>query len=145
MQFFEHIDKRTLIISGLVIAALAGSFFYWLSDRPSDETPPITELSSTAFDAALGRELLTTLAKLKSTVLDTGIFDDPVFASLQDFGIEIAPQPVGRRNPFAEFSKSATAKPAATPPKPKTGAPAASAPKPTAPKAPQAESGFDTE
>lgn len=145
MQLFEHIDKRTLVISGIIALVLAGGFFYWLADRPGVEAPPITELSATTFNATLGRELLTTLAKLKSTTLDTGIFDDPVFASLQDFGIEIAPQPVGRRNPFAEFGKSAPAKPAATPTKPKAGAPAVSAPKLTAPKTPPVEGGFDTE
>jgi len=60
-------------------------------------------------NATLGRELLTALAKLQSTKLDTSIWDDPVFASLQDFGVEIPAQPVGRRNPFAVFSASVSA------------------------------------
>lgn len=145
MHIFGHLNKRTLAISGLLIAVLAGVFFFWFSGRPSDEAPTITAIPASSLDVTLGRGLLVTLAKLKSTALDTSIFDDPVFASLKDFGIEIEPQPVGRRNPFAEFGDSTIVKPAASSPKTKTGAPTSGTAKPVLPKTPRDESGFDTE
>ena len=97
-----------------------------------------------------GRDLLVALAKLKSTALDTSIFDDPVFMSLKDFGVEIASQPVGRRNPFAEFGDGSRAKPSAAVPKAtvptsKSSTPALGPSKTAPPKAPQVEGGFDIE
>src|SRR3989338_3896274 len=117
MDTLKRIDKRVLIASGIIVILLAGAFFYWLSGRSSGEAPPITELPASTLDTTLGRDLLVALAKLKSTALDTSIFDDPVFMSLKDFGVEIASQPVGRRNPFAEFGDGSRAKPSAAVPK----------------------------
>jgi hypothetical protein len=130
---------------------LAGAFFYWLSDSAvEEETSPITELPAPSPDATIGRNLLVALAKLKSTTLDTNIFDDPVFMSLKDFGVEIAPQPVGRRNPFAEFGDSSRGKPSAAsskavPPKAKNSTPSLNQAKTAPPKASQVEEGFDVE
>lgn len=150
MDTLKQIDRRVLIASGILILLLAGAFFYWLSGNASDETPSITELPASSLDTTLGRDLLVALAKLKSTTLDTSIFDDPVFMSLKDFGVLIAPQPVGRRNPFAEFGDGARARqsaalPKVTAPKTKGSAPALSPSKPAPPKAPQVEGGFDVE
>ena len=150
MDTLKRIDKRVLIASGIIVILLAGAFFYWLSGRSGEETPPITELPASSPDAALGRNLLVALAKLKSTALDTSIFDDPVFMSLKDFGVEIASQPVGRRNPFAEFGDGSRAKPSAAVPKAtvptsKSSTPALGPSKTAPPKAPQVEGGFDIE
>ncbi len=151
MNVLKQIDKRVLIASGVFIILLAGAFFYWLSGSAlEEEAPPITELPASSLDATLGRDLLVALAKLKSTALDTSIFDDPVFMSLKDFGVEIAPQPVGRRNPFAEFDDSPRGKPSAASsqaalPKAKGSTPPLSQPKTAPPKAPKVEEGFDVE
>lgn len=139
MNIFEHIDKKTIVIFGVVAVLLLGFFFYSLSDS-RQEPAQITVRSVSPLDSALGRELLSALAELKTTRLDTSIFEDPVFKSLEDFGVIIAPLPVGRRNPFAPFEEEAGAK-SGDLAKPKTSA--GSVNKPAAPpKKPDAE-GFD--
>ncbi|MDP3965269.1 MAG: hypothetical protein Q8Q13_00525 [bacterium] len=103
MKIFEHIDKRVALVAGIFLIGLIGFFFYRVLGTPS-APPGVTELTDSAFNATLGAELLAALARLNSTKLDTSIFDDPVFNSLEDFGVDIAPQPIGRRNPFAPLS-----------------------------------------
>ncbi|MDO8620027.1 MAG: hypothetical protein Q7R64_01610 [bacterium] len=106
MNIFEHIDKKTVGIFGVVLVSLAGALFYFLSSPSPAPEGPITVLSTSPLDATLGRDLLSALATLKSTKLDTSVFSDPVFLSLKDFSVEILPQPIGRRNPFAVFGAS---------------------------------------
>ena len=108
MHIFEHIDKKVAVAFGIIILGLLGFFFYSLSGKVA-EPPQLTVLPTSPLDATLGRDLLAALAKLKSTKLDTSIFDDPVFVSLKDFGVTIASQAVGRRNPFALFEGEAAA------------------------------------
>ena len=102
MSIFEHIDKRAVIGFGVALCLILGFFFYRLGTGYS-EKDSLTVLPTSPLDATLGRELLAALAKLKSTKFDTTIFEDPIFSSLKDFGVEIAAQPIGRRNPFADF------------------------------------------
>ena len=150
MNITEHINKKALIGLGVLLLVLLSVFFYWFSGTAGTQSA-ITTLAQSPLDATLGRELLSALAKLKSTKLDTSIFNDPVFSGLKDFGVEIASQPVGRRNPFSVFdgtvskksaggsskapaiSKSSSAPPAKTK--------SASSPPPT----PPSSGGFDTE
>ena len=107
MQIFDHIDKRVAVGFGVIILIIIGWLFYRMGST-STVQGPISEVRVSPLDATLGRELLAALATLKSTKLDTSIFDDPVFESLKDFGVEISAQPVGRRNPFAPFATSTT-------------------------------------
>lgn len=106
MDFLSHINKKVLwgVVALLILIVLLGYLF-----RRSPPEAAITELAASPLEGVLGRELLGTLDRLKSTTLDTSIFSDPVFTGLRDFGVSIAPQPVGRRNPFAPFGASAAA------------------------------------
>ena len=105
MQIFDHIDKRVAIGFCVIAVMVIGWLFYRMGSTNTVEGP-ITEVGISPLDATLGRELLSALATLKSTKLDTSVFDDPVYTSLHDFGVEISAQPVGRRNPFALFATS---------------------------------------
>lgn len=49
----------------------------------------------------VGGDLLVLLLEIKSIELNGDIFSDEAFSNLKDFGVEIAPQPAGRENPFA--------------------------------------------
>ena len=109
MNLFEHLNKKAVIGMGAAILILFCLFFFWLLGTPGDDAI-ITELPASPLNASLGRDLLAALAKLKSTKLDTSIFEDPVFGTLKDFGVEIAAQPVGRRNPFGSFSGNASSR-----------------------------------
>ena len=46
-------------------------------------------------------DLIVLLLEIKSIKLEEDVFDNKVFKSLKDFGTEIKPQPVGRKNPFS--------------------------------------------
>lgn len=109
MNLFGQIDKKTIAVFLCMVAVLVVFLFYSLSGRRPD-SGEITTLPMSPLDSKLGRELLAALAKLRTTKLDMSIFDDPVFTSLKDFGVEIASEPIGRRNPFASFEEKESAK-----------------------------------
>ncbi len=46
-------------------------------------------------------ELLLLLVNLRSITLDNALFADPAFKNLVDFGQQLVPEPVGRKNPFS--------------------------------------------
>ena len=68
----------------------------------------VSQLSASPSDAIVGSSLLSLLAQLQTISLDTSIFTNPVFVSLQDWSQPIAEQPLGktlgRPNPFSGFS-----------------------------------------
>lgn len=88
----------------LIILVVAGGVWYGLSQ--SSAPPPL--LSTTTADgspvsqqASSDQEIIGTLLSLRAVTLSGTIFSDPSFATLQDFGTPIVPEPVGRPNPFA--------------------------------------------
>jgi hypothetical protein len=132
MNLFGQIDKKT-IAAALGMLVILAAYLFYAQSKSSPSDGEITSVPVSPLDAKLGRELLAALAKLKSTKLDRTIFDDPVFLSLKDFGVEIPSEPIGRRNPFAAFeetmsTKAKTGKPAA--PKTPPGKPAPAKPPP---------------
>lgn len=106
-SIFEHINKRVVVGGAVALAIILAFLFYLMGNRTPQSA--VTRIETSPLEGALGKELLATLSRLKSTTLDTSIFTDPVFESLKDFGVEIASQPVGRRNPFAPFEPTAPA------------------------------------
>jgi hypothetical protein len=50
------------------------------------------------------QQLLVVLANLRTIQLNDAVFKDPVFLSLNDFGVVITPENAGRRNPFLPFA-----------------------------------------
>lgn len=141
MNIFEHIDKRVVVGFGVLLLILLGLLFYWILRPDTTNTGPISIASVSPLDATLGKELLAALSKLKSTKLDTSIFKDPIFQSLKDYGVDIASQPVGRRNPFAGFDGTAGGTTGAkVPTTQKAGIAPIGAPK-TAPKSPASGTG----
>ena len=93
---------RNIITIGLVVIAafIAYSIFY-----TPDTGSPLTQTQVNSEQAALEQELLALLFELRSIELDTTIFDDARFRSLEDFGQEIISEPVGRDNPFAPIGQ----------------------------------------
>jgi hypothetical protein len=96
-------NKKLLIAGGLVLAGAVYYFFFSGGGTPAEDNPLLSSVSESPADAIVGRDLLSVLAELKSTKIDSSIFNDPVWKSLKDFSIEIAPQPIGRKNPFLPF------------------------------------------
>ncbi|PIQ68229.1 MAG: hypothetical protein COV91_05220 [Candidatus Taylorbacteria bacterium CG11_big_fil_rev_8_21_14_0_20_46_11] len=106
MSIFDHINKSVVIGGGAAFIIIVGGFIYYLVTESSGGNVAMTHVEASPLQTTLGRDLLKTLARLKSTKIDTSIFSDPVFTSLKDFGVTISSQPVGRRNPFAPIGTS---------------------------------------
>lgn len=89
-------NKVILVILVIIIVAFA---WFGLADRQ-----PSTSLltNDTRGDASVAeQEILRLLLDMRTIRLDSSIFENPAFASLQNFGRDIVPEPVGRTNPFA--------------------------------------------
>ncbi len=95
----EMLSRNKIVIIGLAI--LVGVGAWWgLSGNSSPADLLVTEDFTTSSGES-DRDIVTTLLQLRSVSLEGTIFSDAAFQSLQDFGTEIIPEPVGRPNPFA--------------------------------------------
>jgi hypothetical protein len=94
MDFIKK-NKATLG-GGIILVAAVYVYFTYFSGSSS---APLTAQSP------VGSDVLATLGNLHSIRLDNGIFTDPVFVTLSDFGVTLPPQDAGRRNPFAPVGK----------------------------------------
>lgn len=87
--------KNKYVLEGLAgFAVLCLGFYLWTT---SGSTPLLSESQA----SPVSQELIATLGKLHTITLDQTVFSDPVFVSLNDFGVTIPPEATGRRNPFA--------------------------------------------
>jgi hypothetical protein len=90
------ITKNKGLWGGVVLVVLlVGGYFMFFQGGSGAPT-----LSSSDQNSVVSQNLLATLQSLHTIKLDDSIFSNPVFVSLQDFGVTIPPENVGRRNPF---------------------------------------------
>jgi hypothetical protein len=89
------LDSRTitLIIAALVLAALA----YWFFFSGSGNQQPLTAGTQNAAQA----QFETLVGELSPVSFDTALFSDVRFQSLVDISTPVAPEPIGRTDPFA--------------------------------------------
>ena len=99
----SHFNKKTLLIIGVAFVAVAALLFFLFGGQSEAPSDGLSSVEDSPLVDTLGRDLLTLLSRLTTTELNTSLFSDPLFVGLRDFGVAIAPQPVGRRNPFADF------------------------------------------
>jgi hypothetical protein len=95
MTFFKR--YRTLILAVIIIAIAFFAYSYFFAG----ERQPILSEQAPAVGTPVDQDLIALLLQLKSIRLDTAIFNDPAFRSLQDFSQALVPEPIGRTNPFA--------------------------------------------
>ncbi len=95
------------LIAVIIVIVLLGGGWYALSGN-SAPAPTLTTTQAAGSSPA-NSNLVSTLLALRSVKLDASIFSDPAFMSLKDFSTQIVPEPVGRPNPFAPLSTSASA------------------------------------
>jgi len=88
-------NKKTIIlVIILLVLIFIGYKFFWNTDSAaSDETAVI--------DNEVVLKFVAMLEEIKALKLDVSFFASPIFTSLKDYTVEISPQPVGRKNPFA--------------------------------------------
>lgn len=104
--------KKHMTIVLVLVAVIVGGVWYGMSgggvDNGSLLTTETVDSGSPSEDTA-DRDLVETLLTLRAINLSGTIFNDPAFKALQDFGVSIVPEPVGRPNPFAPLSRQAPA------------------------------------
>lgn len=81
------------VLTSLVIVAIFGLGYFAYSSLANTT-------SATSVASPVSQELLIALSNLHTIELNGSVFSDPSFQSLNDFGVTIPLQPVGRRNPF---------------------------------------------
>jgi hypothetical protein len=96
--------KKNTMLSGVIIIAIFFVLAFLLYSWTGNSSSTVTETNSETDQTT--QALLVTLASLNTIHLDGGIFTDPVFVSLTDFGVVIPPPPsIGRRNPFLPIGR----------------------------------------
>ena len=95
-------QHKLLVILGVIMAA-GFAWYFLLGSSPAPASP----LSATPVNGANAsdKNIVATLLTLHAVTLDGTIFSNPVFVSLKDFSTAIVPEPVGRPDPFAPFSR----------------------------------------
>jgi hypothetical protein len=88
---------RTLILAVVIIAIAFFAYSYFFADKGQ----PILSEQAPAAETPVDQDLIALLLQLRSIRLDTAIFNDPAFRSLQDFSQALVPEAIGRTNPFA--------------------------------------------
>lgn len=102
MDFFA----KNKVLIGFVLFILIGlSVWFGVLNGGSVQNTVLTS-ETAGGSVAVDSDLVQTLLKLRAVSLSGAIFSDPLFQSLQDFGTQIVPEPVGRENPFAPLATS---------------------------------------
>lgn len=95
-----------LILAGIVLAGII--WYSFLGGKGKEQLLKSEDLTK---PGAVDESIVNTLLQLRAVSLSGTIFGDPAFMSLQDFGSQIVPEPVGRPNPFAPLVGTTTAAP----------------------------------
>ena len=98
MDFLKQ--NKVTVVGVVALAACALIYFMYFSGDGSSAT-----LSTTSEASTVTQNLLVQLQNLNTIKLDQSIFNNPVFLSLTDYGVQIPAEPIGRDNPFAPIAK----------------------------------------
>ena len=101
MSNFIKQYQNIFVIIGLVVIAFVGYSFFVTGGNDNPLVVQDIDQSQTAVE----QELLSLLLELRSIQLNTTLFSDERFQSLQDFNQDIVSEPVGRSNPFAPLGQ----------------------------------------
>ena len=90
----------------IIIVVAVGFLGYWYYATPKPATNELLVGSAvsgnTNADTILvGKKIISLLSEMQRIHIDQSIFGATAFQSLEDFGVEIKPELVGRHDPFA--------------------------------------------
>jgi hypothetical protein len=100
MQSLLTSQKNIVVVVLLVILLGGGYYFFMRSPKASVGALGGVSAADAAISNSDEQDLINQLLQLQSLKLDESIFTDPSFTSLTDYTQTIAPEPVGRSNPF---------------------------------------------
>lgn len=90
------LDTKTIILSIAALVVCAGAYWFFFTGQ-GNSAPLTASPASTGVQATFQGLGL----QLGSISFDTSIFSDPRFASLVNLSTPVAPEPIGRTDPFA--------------------------------------------
>lgn len=102
--------SKTIIV--VIVIAVIGIFIY-LGMGSKNETDTLTTVDFTTDRSMIGNDIKILLSQLNSLKIDSEIFTNPVYKSLNDYTNTIPPLTQGKKNPFAPFPGT-TLKPSKT-------------------------------
>lgn len=92
---FEKYKNIIIIVAVIIVVFVAYSLL-----KSNPEFVSTIQRSSPQKVSNYSFEIISQLNQIQKIKLDTGIFNDPVFKILQDYGRDIQPENPGRNNPF---------------------------------------------
>lgn len=101
MEILKKYKTTLLIIAIVIIAFIAYGFLFGGEKDDNLLTSDSALENPDSAGAVVESDMLTLLLDIRSIKLDKSIFSDEAFKSLEDFGQDIVPEPIGRENPFA--------------------------------------------
>jgi flagellar basal body-associated protein FliL len=93
-------SKKTAIIIIVIIIVALIAYFYYEGNTPVSNSSLETTVATNEAQA-VGVRVLTLLNQIKSLKVDTDLFKDASYLTLQDYSVQIPPENVGRSDPFA--------------------------------------------
>lgn len=91
----KSVFTNLLILIGLLVIASLGYYLY-----SNDVFTEVRQNEQNFQVEARSADFVRRLDELKQIKINTDLFADPRFTSLQDFSTEVPVLPVGRENPF---------------------------------------------
>ena len=92
-------SKKTVISAGVIVILLAA--IYLFSKNTPVSSDKLLQPQATPEANAASSRILNLRRQIESLKIDTALFKDPAYMSLQDYTVEIPEISVGRPNPFA--------------------------------------------
>lgn len=92
-------NTKTIVTIIVVFIVILLTYFYF-EGGSSTGTGSLLESSGNGA-GSVGSSELSLLNQIQSLRIDTELFKDPVYRSLQDYSVDIPSENVGRPNPFA--------------------------------------------
>ena len=102
MDFIKSELKNIVIF----VAILGGLFLAWKFFFSENE-PATSVIGPVGAGGEVGGDILPLLQDLKKIKLDAKVFDDPIYKSLKNYGVELPKEDSGRPNPFAPVESRA--------------------------------------
>ncbi|MBU6231877.1 MAG: hypothetical protein KGI45_00865 [Patescibacteria group bacterium] len=97
MNNTQKSSKKTLVTVIVIIVIAALGYFYYEGTIPAVGG----NVSISPEDQAVATQVLSLLSQMQSLRIDTSLFNDPAYKTLQDDTVPIPALNVGRPNPFA--------------------------------------------
>lgn len=104
IQTFKSYGKYIAIGVVVIIGIILYNMFYLAPRQAEQDAGFIRSENQSITSTEIGREIVSTLNRLKTINIDPEFFNEERYQMLVDYSVEIQPQSVGKENPFSEIN-----------------------------------------